>query len=197
MEHRTIQIPPEVLGSVKQLHKKEVNVQGKEEQQVIVGNIINRIVLIVIFFLSLSNCLYSQLKGRIIGVSDGDSVSLLDEKNVVFKIRLNGIDAPEKKQDFGNASKNFIGDLIYDKFVWVRTNGLDRYGRTIGTIYLNENMIGKSVNEMSLENGMSWHYKKYDKNILWSNMELKAKEDKIGLWQLQNPIPPWSFRGSN
>jgi micrococcal nuclease len=197
MEYRTIQIPLEVLGSVKQLHKKEVNVQGKEEQQVIVGNIINRIVLIVIFFLSLSNCLYSQLKGRIIGVSDGDSVSLLDEKNVVFKIRLNGIDAPEKKQDFGNASKNFIGDLIYDKFVWVRTNGLDRYGRTIGTIYLNENMIGKSVNEMSLENGMSWHYKKYDKNILWSNMELKAKEDKIGLWQLQNPIPPWSFRGSN
>lgn len=197
MEHRTIQIPPEVLGSVKQLLKKEVNVQGKEEQQVIVGNIINRIVLIVIFFLSLSNCLYSQLKGRIIGVSDGDSVSLLDEKNVVFKIRLNGIDAPEKKQDFGNASKNFIGDLIYDKFVWVRTNGLDRYGRTIGTIYLNENMIGKSVNEMSLENGMSWHYKKYDKNILWSNIELKAKEDKIGLWQLQNPIPPWSFRGSN
>lgn len=197
MEYRTIQIPLEVLGSVKQLHKKEVNVQGKEEQQVIVGNIINRIVLIVIFFLSLSNCLYSQLKGRIIGVSDGDSVSLLDEKNVVFKIRLNGIDAPEKKQDFGNASKNFIGDLIYDKFVWVRTNGLDRYGRTIGTIYLNENMIGKSVNEMSLENGMSWHYKKYDKNILWSNIELKAKEDKIGLWQLQNPIPPWSFRGSN
>lgn len=197
MEYRTIQIPLEVLGSVKQLHKKEVDVQGKEEQQVIVGNIINRIVLIVIFFLSLSNCLYSQLKGRIIGVSDGDSVSLLDDKNVVFKIRLNGIDAPEKKQDFGNASKNFIGDLIYDKFVWVRTNGLDRYGRTIGTIYLNENMIGKSVNEMSLENGMSWHYKKYDKNILWSNIELKAKEDKIGLWQLQNPIPPWSFRGSN
>jgi endonuclease YncB( thermonuclease family) len=185
------------LGSVKQLHKKEVDVQDKEEQQVIVGNIINRIVLIIIVFLSLSNCLYSQLKGRIIGVSDGDSVSLLDEKNVVFKIRLNGIDAPEKKQDFGNASKNFIGDLIYDKFVWVRTNGLDRYGRTIGTIYLNENMIGKSVNEMSLENGMSWHYKKYDKNILWSNIELKAKEDKIGLWQLQNPIPPWSFRGSN
>lgn len=197
MEHRTIQIPPEVLGNVKQLHKKEVDVQDKEEQQVIVGNIINRIVLIIIVFLSLSNCLYSQLKGRIIGVSDGDSVSLLDEKNVVFKIRLNGIDAPEKKQDFGNASKNFIGDLIYDKFVWVRTNGLDRYGRTIGTIYLNENMIGKSVNEMSLENGMSWHYKKYDKNILWSNIELKAKEDKIGLWQLQNPIPPWSFRGSN
>jgi micrococcal nuclease len=197
MEHRTIQIPPGVLGSVKQLHKKEVDVQDKEEQQVIVGNIINRIVLIIIVFLSLSNCLYSQLKGRIIGVSDGDSVSLLDEKNVVFKIRLNGIDAPEKKQDFGNASKNFIGDLIYDKFVWVRTNGLDRYGRTIGTIYLNENMIGKSVNEMSLENGMSWHYKKYDKNILWSNIELKAKEDKIGLWQLQNPIPPWSFRGSN
>ena len=197
MEHRTIQIPPGVLGSVKQLHKKEVDVQDKEEQQVIVGNIINRIVLIIIVFLSLSNCLYSQLKGRIIGVSDGDSVSLLDEKNVVFKIRLNGIDAPEKKQDFGNASKNFIGDLIYDKFVWVRTNGLDRYGRTIGTIYLNENMIGKSVNEMSLENGMSWHYKKYDKNIIWSNIELKAKEDKIGLWQLQNPIPPWSFRGSN
>jgi micrococcal nuclease len=197
MEYRTIQIPPEVLVSVKQLHKKEVDVQDKEEQQVIVGNIINRIVLIIIFFLSLSNCLYSQLKGRIIGVSDGDSVSLLDEKNVVFKIRLNGIDAPEKKQDFGNASKNFIGDLIYDKFVWVRTNGLDRYGRTIGTIYLNENMIGKSVNEMSLENGMSWHYKKYDKNILWSNIELKAKEDKVGLWKLPNPIPPWSFRGSN
>jgi endonuclease YncB( thermonuclease family) len=197
MEYRTIQIPPEVLVSVKQLHKKEVDVQDKEEQQVIVGNIINRIVLIIIFFLSLSNCLYSQLKGRIIVVSDGDSVSLLDEKNVVFKIRLNGIDAPEKKQDFGNASKNFIGDLIYDKFVWVRTNGLDRYGRTIGTIYLNENMIGKSVNEMSLENGMSWHYKKYDKNILWSNIELKAKEDKVGLWKLPNPIPPWSFRGSN
>lgn len=186
-----------ILEGVRQSHKKEQDVQDKEEQLVIVGNTINKICLIIIFFLFLSNCLYSQLKGRIIGVSDGDSVSLLDENNVVFKIRLNGIDAPEKKQDYGSVSKNFIGDLIYDKKVWVITNGKDRYGRTIGTIYLSESMNGKSVNEMSLENGMSWHYKKYDNNIFWSNLELKAKEGKVGLWKLPNPIPPWSFRGSN
>lgn len=137
------------------------------------------------------------MKGKIIGVSDGDSVTLLDDKNQVFKIRLHGIDAPEKKQDYGTVSKNFLGDLIYDKMVWVKTNGMDRYGRTIGIIYLNEEMNGLSVNEKSLENGMSWHYKKYDKNILWERIELNAKENKIGLWKIPNPTPPWLFRGSN
>ncbi len=156
----------------------------------------NRYWVFIISFLLITTCVFGQLKGRIIGVSDGDSVSLLDENNQVFKIRLHGIDAPEKKQDYGSVSKNFIGDMIYDKYVWVKTNGVDRYGRTIGIIYLNEKMEGQSINEKSLENGMSWHYKKYDKNVVWAALEVKARESKLGLWNMPNPIAPWSFRGS-
>ncbi len=167
------------------------------EQQVSVGNIINRRIALSFILIFFYACVFSQLKGKIIGVSDGDSATLLDENNQTFKIRLHGIDAPEKKQDYGTVSKNFLGDLIYDKMVWVKTNGLDRYGRTIGIIYLNEQMDGLSVNEKSLANGMSWHYKKYDKNVLWGKIEITAKENKLGLWKIPNPTPPWSFRGSN
>ena len=81
------------------------------------------------------------LSGRIVGISDGDTVTLLDTNQRQYKIRLTGIDAPEKKMPFGQRSKEHLSDLVFSKDVQVETEKLDRYGRTLGKILLDRNDI--------------------------------------------------------
>lgn len=131
------------------------------------------------------------LYGRVVGVHDGDSFTLLDDNNVQYKIRLHGIDCPELNQPFGKAAKQFVSDLIFGKYVNVETNKKDRYGRTIGIVTLANNTI---LNEVTLKNGYAWHYLEYDTNPLWSELETNAKANKLGLWLDLNPIAPWEWR---
>lgn len=140
----------------------------------------------------------TQISGRVIAIADGDTVTIVDSSNNQFKIRLSGIDAPEKKQEFGNASKNKLSDLIYFKNVLIEFDKRDRYNRIIGKITYNNNDIGL----LMIKNGMAWHYKKYQneqsKNDqqLYSEAEINAKKSNIGLWQDKAPTPPWAFRNS-
>ncbi len=147
-----------------------------------------RIVLIsFLFFCSLE--VSGQLAGSVVSISDGDTFTLLVNKKSL-KIRMHGIDSPEKKQAFGEAAKKYISDLIFDQEVKVQVKGKDRYGRTIGIV----SCRGVVINEKMLMAGFAWHYKKYDVNPVWAQLEATARKKRIGLWAHDHPIPPWNFR---
>ena len=134
--------------------------------------------------------------GRIVGISDGDTVTLLDADKRQYKIRLTGIDAPKKKMPFGQRSKEHLSDLVFSKDVQVETEKLDRYGRTLGKILLDQ----KDINLAMINAGLAWHYKKYEKDqsrsdrLLYAHAEDQARQQRFGLWRDPNPTPPWDWR---
>jgi endonuclease YncB( thermonuclease family) len=137
-----------------------------------------------------------MLSGRVVGVADGDTVTVLDASRQQHKIRLMGIDAPEKKQAFGNKSKQALSDLVFNKQVSVEFSKTDRYGRTIGKILVD----GLDANLEQVKKGMAWHYKQYQKEqssvdrTAYAKAEELAKAKKLGLWFDPSPTPPWDFR---
>lgn len=136
------------------------------------------------------------ITGRVVGVADGDTVTVLDAQHVQHKIRLAGIDAPEKSQPFGNRSKQSLSDLAFDKAVVVETDKRDRYGREVGKVLVN----GRDVNLIQVERGMAWHYKAYaseqsvNDQRLYEAAETGARTAKRGLWRDLEPTAPWEFR---
>ena len=132
----------------------------------------------------------SDLVGRVVKVSDGDTITILDSSKTQHKIRLHGIDAPEKKQAFGNASWKFLAGLVANREVRVAWSKRDRYQRILGTVFVD----GKDANLEMLKAGMAWHYKKYDSNPAYAQAESAARAAKRGLWQEKNPIEPEEFR---
>lgn len=136
------------------------------------------------------------LQGKVIGVTDGDTVTILDVSNTQYKIRLMGIDAPEKKQSFGQKSKQNLSALVYNKQVTVEYSKKDRYGRTVGKVLVD----GVDANLGQVKAGMAWHYKKYQKvqtpsdRSTYAEAEEQARAGHNGLWADPAPIPPWEFR---
>jgi endonuclease YncB( thermonuclease family) len=153
-------------------------------------------ILALILALTTLTSFANQLQGKVIKVTDGDTVNVLTSDNETHRIRLSGIDAPEKKQAFGSKSKQVLADLIDGKTVNVEYNKLDRYQRVVGKITFN----GQDVNLRQIKLGLAWHYKKYEKEqdvedrSIYANAEYLAQRDKIGLWYDANPIAPWDFR---
>jgi micrococcal nuclease len=130
------------------------------------------------------------ITGKAVAIADGDTFTLLTDDNVQIKIRLHGIDCPEKSQDFGQVAKKYLSDLIFGKSVEVIKTDTDRYGRTIGKVFID----GISVNESLLKAGLAWHYKRYDKNEEWAKLEDAANASKVGLWARSDAQPPWEYR---
>ena len=124
---------------------------------------------------------------KVISIHDGDTITVLNGKEQT-KVRLFGIDAPELKQPYGKKSKQFLANLIAGKVVEVEGNGIDRYKRTIGTVYLD----GKDINAQMVANGYAWAYRKFSK--VYAGQESKARSQNLGLWQDKKPIPPWEWR---
>jgi len=147
------------------------------------------LIFVVVLFLHLTA--FAQLAGTVVKVSDGDTFTLLTAENRQIKIRLHGVDCPERKQDFGLAAKKFTSDRVAGKIVKVKELDKDRYGRTIGMVYLAD---GKILNEELLSAGLAWHYKRYDSSPKWAKLELQARSGKRGLWRQPNAIAPWEFR---
>ncbi len=151
--------------------------------------------LLTLFFL-VSSVQAETLTGRVVGVSDGDTITVLDNTNTQFKIRLSGIDAPEKKQPFGQVSKKSLSDLVFDKHVTVDWHKLDRYGRTVGKVFIN----GIDVNLEQINRGYAWFYKKYQNEqplqdrLDYLHAQEAAESNRIGLWVDNEPIAPWDFR---
>lgn len=115
--------------------------------------------LVCIAFLYTTQVCADVLLGRVVGVADGDTITILDASNTQYKIRLAGIDAPEKKQPFGQASKKSLSDLVYDKSVQVDWSKTDRYKRIVGKVYVND----LDANLEQVKRGLAWHYSKYKK----------------------------------
>lgn len=141
--------------------------------------------------------LYGEtLQGKVIGISDGDTITVLDGSKTQHKIRLAGIDAPEKSQAFGERSKQHLSELVFGKIVTVDWNKTDKYGRTVGKVIVN----GQDANLSQMQAGLAWHYKQYEKEQLpsdrsvYAQAEIDARVRKVGLWGDAAPTPPWDFR---
>ena len=139
------------------------------------------------------------LIGRVVGISDGDTITVLDDTNRQHKIRLIGIDAPEKHQDSGNRAKQNLSDLVYGKTVRVEWSKADRYGRTLGKVLAD----GKDAALSQVMAGLAWHYKAYETEQsstdrqAYADAEIAARTQRIGLWTSSCPTPPWDYRRGN
>ena len=128
------------------------------------------------------------LEGEVINVTDGDTIKILTSERQQIKVRLYGIDAPEKKQPYGTAAKLYLADLIAGKTVQIEKRGKDRYKRVLGIAYLD----GKDVNEILVLNGYAWAFTKYSK--IYESQERQARSKGLGLWRDKNPIKPEIWR---
>jgi endonuclease YncB( thermonuclease family) len=147
--------------------------------------------------LSLSATAQPQtITGKVVGVSDGDTITVLDGQKRQHKVRLNGIDAPESSQDFGSRAKQSLSDLVFGKTVTITSRKKDKYGRTLGTVTLD----GKDINEEQINRGMAWFYRAYQAELpanvaaVYGLAETRARQEKRGLWADAVPTPPWDFR---
>lgn len=130
------------------------------------------------------------LSGQIIGVSDGDTATLLTSGHKPIKIRLAQIDAPEREQAYGEQSKQSLSNLIYRKNVKVDVEDKDQYGRIVGKVMLGD----LNVNLEQIKCGMAWFYIEFGRDALYREAEGHARSAKIGLWADAAPIPPWKWR---
>ncbi len=134
----------------------------------------------------------TDIAGKVIKVKDGDSIVVLDSLRKQHEIRLAYIDAPERYQDFGQQSKNYLSDLVFGKNVGIIIiEPSDRYGRIIAEVIVSDSV---NVNKAMLAAGMAWHFDQYPGTFIHERLERKAKRNKAGLWANPNAIPPWEFR---
>jgi len=158
-----------------------------------------RLALVLLLALIQSITFAGTLTGRVVRVTDGDTIVVLDDNNSQHKIRLQGIDAPERGQAYGTKSKEHLSDSVAGKFVVVEYEKRDRYERILGKVLLS----GEDMNLEQIRAGLAWHYKKYQNEQtpsdrdLYSEAENEARDAGRGLWHDPEPIPPWEYRKSN
>lgn len=153
--------------------------------------------ILLLLCLVISAAHAETLTGRVVSIADGDTVTVLDATNRQHKIRLAGIDAPEKAQPFGQRSRQNLGDLVFGRTVTVEYEKQDRYGRTVGKVLVN----GVDANLEQIKAGMAWWYEKYrreqsaEDQQRYAEAEQQARAGRIGLWS--GPLPvvaPWDWR---
>jgi micrococcal nuclease len=146
-------------------------------------------ILLLLTLLLTTTAADTDLRGKVVGVSDGDTITVLVDKKPI-KIRLEGIDAPETGQSFGNRSKQALSDMVFGKEVLIIKTGQDRYGRSLGFVLRD----GIDINAKMTEEGWAWHYKKYNQDSKLADFERQARAARRGLWAEPNPLAPWDFR---
>jgi micrococcal nuclease len=127
---------------------------------------------------------------RVVSVADGDTFTGQTAEHHPVKVRLHGIDAPEKGQPFGNVSKNALADMIAGQIVTIEEVDKDRYGRTVARVTIG----GKLVNAEQVRAGLAWRYVQFDKRNEFGAIEDDARRHRRGLWADAHPIPPWEWR---
>ena len=156
----------------------------------------NSLAALVAVFIPAYCAATDSLSGRIVSVADGDTVTLLDANLRQHRIRLSGIDAPEKRQPFGNRSRLHLGALVFGKQVTAHCPKTDRYKRAVCRIEVD----GIDANLAQVEAGMAWHYKAYAREQSpadrrrYAKAEDRARETRLGLWADRAPVAPWDFR---
>ena len=148
------------------------------------------------------------LEGRIVGVADGDTVTLLDSKNQQHRIRIAGIDAPEKGQAFGNRPQQNLSRMSHRNDATAQCHKIDQYGRPVCKVWVQPNdcpRCGKTldVGMAQIIAGMAWWYRQYaneqsaEDRGRYESSEDEARLRKRGLWVDQDPAPPWVWRRDN
>jgi micrococcal nuclease len=146
--------------------------------------------LVVLLFVGSASA--AEYPARVIGITDGDTLTVLTGQKTQVKIRLAGIDAPESGQDFGTRAKQTASELAFGKIVTIIERDKDRYGRTVADVWLPD---GRSLNREMVRNGLAWWYRKYAANDReLARLEADARLTKRGLWSQAEPKPPWEWR---
>ena len=152
-----------------------------------------KILFILLLFISCNPPIEKNdetLKGKVVSVADGDTVTILTDNDEQVRIRLYGIDAPEKGQDFANKSRQFLNDLCYGKIIKVDKKDVDQYNRILGIIYIGD----LNINQEMIRNGLAWYYNHYVKDSTLEALEQNARRQKLNIWSMKNPIPPYEYR---
>ena len=132
-----------------------------------------------------------SLSGKVIKIVDGDTYDILLDNLTTKRIRMEGIDAPERGMPFYKVAKDYLGSVCFGKVVNIQQTGTDRYGRIIGKSFLAD---GKELGLLLIEAGYAWHFKKYSSDVKLANAEMEAREKRLGLWIDENPMAPWEWR---
>ena len=157
---------------------------------------------VIIFILNITS-VRADFTAKVLRVVDGDTVYVVNKAGKKFKVRLTGIDAPEKNQPYGLASSHKLSEMLINKWVLLKSkpdNGnlysIDRYNRVLAKVILD----GRDINLAQVSNGYAWHFKRYQKQQssldreTYNEAELNAKKNELGLWREKNPIAPWKWR---
>jgi len=146
------------------------------------------VVLAVVFW---TNITFADFAGKVVAVKDGDTLEVMKE-GVAVRVRLYGIDCPEKGQAFGQRAKQAASDLTFGRTVKVIERDRDRCGRTVGEVIMQD---GRSLNRELVRAGLAWWYRHYaKKDAELARLEEAAREAKLGLWADADPVPPWNWR---
>jgi endonuclease YncB( thermonuclease family) len=151
------------------------------------------LLIVLLFTLFIIPGVSRAWQGKVVRVSDGDTIEVL-HNGIAEKIRLYGIDCPEKQQNFGERAKQFTSNRIFSRIVEIDPVTRDRYGRTVGIVYHGSR---RSLNEELINNGYAWVYLRYcDRSQCseWTKQEKEARVRKVGLWAMNSALPPWDFR---
>lgn len=134
----------------------------------------------------------ADIRGLVVRILDGDTIEILQDNGERTRVRLNGIDAPEKGQPFGQRSRQALTTLTAGKRVYVEGNKLDRYSRLLGTVWYDT----KDINAVQIKNGMAWAYRYRGKAMLpaYAGLEETARKNRSGLWAEPAPVEPWRWR---
>lgn len=155
-----------------------------------------RILLVLVITLLATISRAELISGRVVRVADGDTITILDAQMRQHKIRLAGIDAPEKAQAFGRRSQESLAELVANRSVIVETQKRDRYGRFVGKVLVE----GRDINVEQIRRGLAWFYRQYERELSaqdrqsYARAEDEARSFRAGLWADKQPIPPWDFR---
>lgn len=146
------------------------------------------ILLIIVFLITVSAATPETFK--VVGITDGDTFTILQNHKPI-RIRIDAIDAPEKGMPFAKASKKFLFNLCFGKMITIHVTSIDSYGRTVARASLPN---GKDISTEMIRAGYAWHYKKYSKDVQLSDLEILARQKRVGLWKDKNPVAPWEIR---
>jgi len=155
-----------------------------------------RAILSALLFIAAAVASAAELRGIVVGVTDGDTITVLDGDRKQHKVSLAGIDAPEKHQGFAERSKQHLANLAIKKQVTLDCYKTDQYKRKVCRVWAE----GKDVALAQVQAGLAWHYKRFEKEqtaterAAYAKAEDDARSSRSGLWQSDRPVPPWEFR---
>lgn len=132
------------------------------------------------------------LTGVVVRIIDGDTLDLLTPSNNAIRVRLYGIDCPERTQDHYQQARQALSELVYKKRVTIQPRGYDRNRRLIGSVFRNK----RHINLVMIQRGFAWHFKKYSSETDFAEAEKAARIARLGLWSNKNPVASWDFRAA-